>query len=118
MSENKSKVSEIIKDASENLENIIQADKIIGKQIVNAKGQTVIPVCKLTVGLLGGGGEYGSLKISEKLGERFAGGNLVITSIKPECFVIDNGNGFEISSCESAVDSLLTAITKVLNKVK
>lgn len=118
MSKEKNNVENVIESASESLENLIDVNKIVGEKITNERGQTVIPISKLTIGILGGGGEYGQLKISEKLGERFAGGSFIISSIKPECFVIDNGNGFEVVDDNSALDSLFLAIKRVLEKLK
>ena len=118
MLEQKNNVKQVIESAVQNIGSVISADKIVGEKIINEKGQTVIPVSKLTVAVLGGGGEYGDVKVSEKLGERFAGGSLTVTSIKPECFIIDNGKGFEIAPAQGALDSLLTALSRVLQKVK
>lgn len=118
MSEQKNKVNQVVENVVENLRSIISAEQIVGERIVNDKGQSVIPLSKLSVAIIGGGGEYGNIKISEKLGERFAGGSLTVTSIKPECFIIDNGNGFEISSATSAVDCLISSLNRILQKIK
>ena len=111
-------VQNVIKSATENAEAIIDVNKIVGEPILNQRGQTAIPISKVTVGVLSGGGEYGELRLSKEIGERFAGGALTITSVSPECFLIDNGNGFEIVNANGALDSLMIAISQLINKVK
>ena len=111
-------VQNVIKSATENAEVIIDVNKIVGKPILNQRGQTAIPISKVTVGVLSGGGEYGELRLSKEIGERFAGGALTINSVSPECFLLDNGNGFEIVNSNGALDSLMIAISQLINKVK
>ena len=45
---------------------MLNANSIIGTPVKTDDGTTIIPVLKITVGYLGGGGEYGDIKLITK----------------------------------------------------
>jgi len=65
MSKEKNNVENVIESAMRNLDLSVEKQKTVGEVIVNERGQRVIPVFNMTVGVMCGGGEYGSLKISK-----------------------------------------------------
>lgn len=116
MSKEKNNVENVIESAMRNLDFSVEKQKTVGEVIVNERGQRVIPVFNMTVGVMCGGGEYGSLKISKDLGERFAGGNVTLCNMKPDCFIIDNGKGFSVVNHNDALDGILKLISKITEK--
>lgn len=119
MENEKSNIEKIIENTIKNLDGQIKTQKIVGEKIKNDKGQTVIPISKVTIGLLSGGGEYGDIKITKELGNHFAGGTFTLCQIKPTCFVIDNGDGFNVvSSNGDSFEKLMILLGKIIRKIK
>lgn len=119
MQNEKSSIEKVLESTVKNVSSIIEVDKIVGSPVKNEKGQTAIPVSKLTVGLICGGGEYGDVKVIKESGENFAGGAVTIASVKPQCFLIDNGDGFKvINESGEGLEAFLKAIAKFIGNVK
>ena len=53
--ENESSIKEIIRNSLEQVRTIIDADTIVGKQIVTSSGMVIIPISKLSMGIATGG---------------------------------------------------------------
>ena len=119
MQNEKSSIEKVLESTVKNLSAVIEVDKITGTPIKNEKGQTAIPVSNLTVGLICGGGEYGDVKVIKETGEYFAGGAVTIASVKPQCFLIDNGDGFKvINESGEGLESFFKALAKIIGKIK
>ena len=81
-------LSAILKNITDN----IDVNTIVGSSIKTEDG-VIIPVAKVTLCLLTGGGEYGKIKIFSKNDELpFSAGNGSIISIKPCGFLVKNNN--------------------------
>ena len=53
--ENESSIKEIIRNSLEQVRTIIDADTVVGKQIVTPSGLVIIPISKLSMGFASGG---------------------------------------------------------------
>ena len=62
----KSVTSDFMVKSIKDFGDVLDANSIIGTPIKTDEGNTIIPVLKITVGYLGGGGEYGDIKIFTK----------------------------------------------------
>ena len=90
--DNKKPVENILEETLKNLKEIIDVDLIIGKAI-NYNETTVIPVSKVSVGFVSGGGEYANNKKIKKLFSLpFAGGSGGGCSILPIGFLVISGS--------------------------
>ena len=91
------KVNELVDRSMQNLSELVDVDHVVGAPIVTASGFQVIPVSRVTVGYLAGGGDLGEIKVI-KDGESvpFAGGSGVVVSLKPAGFIVDEGNGLPL----------------------
>ena len=68
--------------------DLLSANSIIGTPIIT-KDKTIIPVLKVTVGYLGGGGEYGDIKLfTKEKSHPFAGGSGAIVNMSPCGFLV------------------------------
>ena len=47
--DNESSIKEIIRNSLDQVRNIIDADTIVGKQIVTSTGMVIIPISKLSI---------------------------------------------------------------------
>ena len=81
-------IEEVITDTLKNIKNIIEIDTIIGTPIKTENNNIVIPVSKVSVGYVGGGGEYYDTKI-KKIDHPFALGSGAGMSIEPIGFLIE-----------------------------
>ncbi|MBQ7407823.1 MAG: hypothetical protein IJW13_00900 [Clostridia bacterium] len=118
LNEENSKVERVIQTATEKMKEF-GGGQVVGEPIMNEMGQTVIPVSDMTIAVFSGGGDYGEVKLSDGVGENFAGGSAIICSLKPNCFITNNGNGYFISKPNNLIDnlsSLAELITKALKK--
>ena len=110
------RIEQVMKTAMENLHPLIDSNIVIGNKIVS--GDTdIIPITKVTLGFIAGGGEYYSqLKEIRRDNEYpFSGGSGGGLSIKPiGFFVIKNGN-VDLIKIESkgAIEKLIETIPEV-----
>lgn len=103
------KVHGLVDSAMQNLGELVDVDHVIGAPIVTASGFQVIPVSRVTVGYLAGGGDLGETKVVKE-GESvpFAGGSGVVVSLKPAGFIVDEGKGCRyIRAGEDPLDNLI-----------
>ena len=110
MSKEKSnnKIRELMSSTFKDLNSLIDVNTVVGKPFKTEDGNTVIPVSKVTMGFMTGGGEYGELKPFKKdKSIPFAGGSGAVVSLKPSGFLVDNGTTVSILSVSDDVFSRL-----------
>lgn len=115
----KKPVENVLEETLRNLRAIIDVDCIIGEAIVK-DGTTIIPISKVSIGFVSGGGEYNNIKkIKKELSYPFAGGSgagcnltpigfLVVLKEKVEFIKINEENSLE--KILSIVDSFIKAV--------
>lgn len=87
------KFNHIIETAMKNLNGLIDVNTVVGKPIKTENNDYIIPVSKVTFGILCGGGEYGKIGIFKKGSDMpYSAGNGALVSVKPCGFLIKNGN--------------------------
>ena len=93
------KIKELMETAMKDINTIIDVNTVIGKPFTINAETTVIPVTKVTLGFMTGGGEYGEVNnIKGEAQSPFAGGSGAIVSLKPTGFLIDKGKGVKLVS--------------------
>lgn len=121
-SENKnSRINRVVETTLKNLSSIVDVNTVIGTPVNDNLGNTIIPIAKVTMGILTAGGEYGKLNFFKK-GEDlpFSAGNGSVISLKPCGFLIKNGSSEDyklISVGNSAYDSILEKVTDFLSNL-
>ena len=91
------KINRVIDTAMKNLSTLVDVNTVIGKPMKTEDGSLIIPVSKVTLGFMTGGGEYGEVKVMKK--DRaipFAGGSGAIVSMKPTGFLDNDGKGYRV----------------------
>ncbi len=103
------RIGALIDGSVQNIADMLGADAVIGTPVVTATGFQLIPVSKVTVGYLAGGGEYGETKILRGGGVApFAGGNGAVVSVRPAGFILDDGkNCTYIHAGDDPLDNLI-----------
>lgn len=114
----KNLVAELVERTINDVDVSLETQKTIGEKIINDRGQTATVINSVSVLTMSGGGEYGEIKTSTMLGEKFAGGAVTLKTIKPQFFVIDNGKGFQVVNGSDPLYSLIGLFKEISDKIK
>jgi len=112
-------VERVMDSAFTKMRNLVEADVIVGSPIMTADGASIIPINKVTMGFVTGGGEY-----SDKLGESnsfpFAGGSGGGMTVSPICFLVSTGQTVElinINEKPSVQEKLLEKVPEAIGQI-
>ena len=111
-------IEQIMGTAIAKIKNLVDVDTVVGSPFVTEDGTTIIPLTKVTMGFLAGGGEYNeSSKYSDY---PLAGGSGVGVSMSPVGFLVKNGNCVQMVTAENEkpFDALLSMIPKIIKDWK
>ena len=85
--------------ALRDINTLVDVNTVIGKPFTTNDGSTVIPVTKVTMAFMTGGGEYGEVKnIKGDKELPFAGGSGAVVSLKPTGFLVEKSKGIKLIS--------------------
>ncbi len=101
------------------VEQVADADTVIGTSIITVSGAQVIPLSSVTVVNLSGGGEYGDVKtFKEADGFKLAGGNGTVITVKPKGFLVDDGKTCRLLKMEEGtIDTLIDKTGELVNRI-
>ncbi|HHW89877.1 MAG TPA: sporulation protein YtfJ [Clostridiales bacterium] len=102
------------------IKSLVDTDTIIGNPVKTPDGTVVIPVSKVTMGFVTGGGEYSDINNNKKMETfPFAGGSGGGISVSPIGFLVDNGKTIKIMSIngENAYDKLLDIVPELVDSL-
>ena len=113
------RINNVIETTLKNLGNIIDVNTVVGTPIKTIDGSLIIPISKVVVGVLAGGGEYGKVNLFKNGKDLpYSAGNGAIVSVKPCGFLINEGNGYKmISVSDSPYEKLLEKTTDFFEKL-
>ena len=119
MAEKNQKINNLIDSSLERLDTLTDVNTVIGKPIITASGYQIIPLSKVTLGNLSGGGEYGDVKVLKQTDTfPFAGGSGAVVSMKPMGFLIDDGKSCRILRItEEPLDNLIERVGEIMRDV-
>lgn len=101
----------------QSLSELVDVNTVVGKPILSSGGYQIIPITKVTVGYLSGGGEYGDTKIIREDGRSFAGGSGSVVSMKPCGFLIDDGKNCRlVKVSDEPLDNLLEKAENLITR--
>ena len=117
MQKNTQKLDNVISNQIDKLGDVINANSIIGNKIVTEDNTTIIPVTKIIVGYVNGGGEYGEVKLFSK-DKPFLGGGGAIVNVSPNGFlVVKNGVTNFIKIADDFIEGIFDKTTSFVEKV-
>lgn len=117
----RAKINGAIDTALKNLGAMVDVNTAIGKPIKDDEGNLIIPVSKITFGVLSGGGEYGKINIFKNGSDLpYSAGNGAIVSMKPCGFLVkSNKSDYKlISFTEKGYDALLEKFADIISDIK
>lgn len=117
--EKNKKVKDLVDQSIKNLNDLVDVNTVIGKPIITLNGFQVIPVSKVTMGYVSGGGEFGEIKvIKEDETAPFAGASGAVVSLKPAGFLLDDGSGVRyVHAGEDPLDNLIEKTTEIVRQI-
>ena len=122
MLSNREEIVNSINETLKQVKNLVETETIIGKKIETPDGHCIIPITKVVVGYVGGGGEFFDAKV-KKIEKPFATGCGAGAYVKPIGFLIINKDGnvryIEVNNeinIEKIVDYLSNMISNITNK--
>lgn len=90
-------LEQIIGTALTKIKSVSDVDTVVGRPVDIGDGTTVVPISKMTLGFLAGGGEYGDNK-SKLPDTQFAGGSGGAVTITPIGFLISKGGTVRVAA--------------------
>lgn len=112
------KIKDVMDAAMENLKPLIDSNVIIGKVIKSGEFE-IVPITKVTLGFVSGGGEYYSelKEIRRETEYPFSGGSGGGVSVQPIGFLVVKNSSIELIKIEQkgAIEKLIEAIPEVAN---
>ena len=108
-------IDSIMDSAFGKIRALTDADIIVGNPIVTADGTSIIPISKISVGVVSGGGEYGERRESQP----FAGASGAGMSVLPVCFLISDGKSVRMLNVgsQSAFDKIMDTVPEVVGSI-
>ena len=119
---NSSSINDLISSAMDKIKTIVDSSTIVGDSIVAPDGTTIIPISKVSVGFVVGGGEYADLS-SRRVANHFpmSGGSSGGMSVSPVGFLIIREMGdveFVNVENKSLYQTVLNMVNSLLSKIE
>ena len=111
------KIENLMKNAITRIKDMIDVNTVIGSPIKCFDGTMIVPITKVSVGFVAGGGEY-SQNIPPKNAKKeypFAGGSTAGVSVVPVGFLVGNADKLQFVSIDNG--STFDEVMKLLNNV-
>ena len=109
-------IERVMDNAFVRLKGLVSADTVVGNPVRTADGVSIIPVSRVTMGFLTGGGEYSDGREEQEGDYPFAGGSGAGVSVSPVGFLISDGKSVKLVGVEdkSLYDKLLAVIPDIV----
>lgn len=116
-------LDEVIQSTLTRLQSMVDVNYTVGSAIKNEFGDTVIPICKMTVAFVHGGGEYGvkkGLQNKRSTGYPFAGGTGAGCTVDPVGFLVVSKTGvtFVKTDPDNTLNKFLDIAAKFIENLK
>lgn len=117
--ENEHPIERIMDNAFTKIRTLVDADTVIGSPVLTADGVSIIPVSKVTMGFLTGGGEYSDMSRQTYTEYPFAGGSGAGVSVSPIGFLISDGKSVKLVNVDekNPFDKIMGLIPDVVDSL-
>lgn len=113
-------INNLIDGAMDKIKTIVDSSTVIGEKVITENGTVIIPISKVTVGYVVGGGEYADLS-ARRVANHFpmAGGSSGGMSVSPVGFLIENNGEVKFVNVEnkSLYQTVLNMFNALINKI-
>ena len=113
------KINKIIETTLQNIGNLIDVNTVVGKPINSKDGAIIMPISKVSVAVLAGGGEYGKISVFNRNSDLpYSAGNGAIISVKPCGFLIKENENYKILTVQqTSAEKLIDKATEFIEKI-
>ena len=114
------KIENLIDTSIEKIRTLIENKTIVGDPLVAPDGTIIIPISKVSVGFIVGGGEFSDKTIRSKSSNYpMAGGSGGGMSVSPVGFLVETNNTYKFIDIEdkSTYQTFLNLFNTLLNKL-
>ena len=113
------KINKIIETTLQNIGNLIDVNTVVGKPINSKDGAIIMPISKVSVAVLAGGGEYGKISVFNRNSDfPYSAGNGAIISVKPCGFLIKENENYKILTVQqTSAEKLIDKATEFIEKI-
>ncbi len=118
MDNNYHPIENVLNETLSNLKNIVDINTVVGEAINTPNGTVIIPISKISLGYVGGGGELSTTPV--KKGEYpFATGTGAGVNITPIGFLIQDKEDtrFVQTSVGEGMDKFAAALSNIIQKI-
>lgn len=102
------------------VKEMINVDSVMGTPITTPEGITIIPVCKVSYGVGGGGSDFSTKNVSRSE-YPFGGGTGVGAKITPIAFLVINGQNVRMlpvaNPANTTTDRVVEMVPDVLDRI-
>ncbi len=113
-------INQLIQNSMEKIKGLIDSSTMIGEKVETEDGTTIIPISKVSVGYVVGGGEYADLS-SKHTHSNFpmAGGSSGGMSVSPVGFLVEHNGEVNFINIEdkSMYQTILNMVNVILKKM-
>lgn len=109
-------IERIMDSAFGKMKMLTDTDIIVGDPIIMPNGTSIVPISKVSIGIVSGGGEYGD---ANKLDYPFAGASGAGMSVTPVCFLVSDGKGVKMLTTESksSLEKIMDTIPNIVGSL-
>lgn len=114
---NEHPIERVMDNAFVKMKGLISADTVVGKPVATLDGVSIIPISRVTMGFLTGGGEYSDLSREKYSEYPFAGGSGAGVSVSPVGFLVSDGKSVKLVGVDdkSLYDKILSLVPDVVS---
>ena len=113
------KLPNMLESTIAKIREMVDSNTVVGQPIETADGVTIIPVSRISIGLAGGGADFGSSRAPAK--DPFGGGVGAGVKVVPVCFlVVKDGNVRILTVAEPAnttADRIVEMVPETLDRI-
>lgn len=111
-------IEEMIQTSIEKVKTLSESNTIVGEPIESPNGTIIIPISKVSVGFVVGGGEYNSQ--NKKMPYPLAGGSGGGASVTPVGFIVESDGETKFIDVENktAYQTVLNMANLIIQKLK
>lgn len=117
--ENEHPIERIMETAFTKIKTLADTDTVIGRPVTTADGVSIVPISKVTMGFVTGGGEYSDMSREEYSEYPFAGGSGAGVSVSPIGFLVSDGKTVKLVPVDdkSPLDKILSLIPDLASAI-
>lgn len=116
---NEHPIERVMDNAFTKIRTLVDADTVVGKPVITEDGASIIPLSKVTMGFLTGGGEYSDMAQQNLAEYPFAGGSGAAVSVSPIGFLVSDGKSVKIIKMDdkNPFEKILALIPDVVDSL-